>query len=225
MLKVWSGSENKMASSAKPRGRVVRLLRTIHAWTGIFIFPWIIIIGATGFYLNHGQTILSLIEGPKYLESRFDDWPVTQSVTQASARVVALGVWPGETIEKFTEKDYHNRPSFEFKKASGRIIVTQPTGHYFVKTRYTRRTYAPDGELLHSKIYWGSIFKGLHRAGWLGGGLGTWLADITSLAMVIFGMTGVVLWWAPRSRRILRAVAGLMRRLPSASVDLPSVPR
>jgi uncharacterized iron-regulated membrane protein len=79
--------------------------------------------------------------------------------------------------------------------------------------------------LLHSKIYWGAIFKGLHRAGWLGGGLGTWLADITSLAMVIFGMSGVVLGWAPRSRRISRAVAGLMRRRPSASVDLPSVPR
>jgi hypothetical protein len=214
-----------MASTAKPRGRVLRLLRTIHAWTGIFIFPWVIIIGATGFYLNHGKMILSVIEGPKYVESRFDDWPVTDPVTQDTARAVAMTVWPDEPIGEATEKDYHDRPSFEFKKDSGRIIVTQPTGHYFVKTRYTRRTYAPDGALLHSKIYWGAIFKGLHRAGWLGGGLGTWLADITSLAMVIFGMSGVVLWWAPRSRRISRAVAGLMRRRPSASVDLPSVPR
>ncbi len=38
--------------------------------------------------------------------------------------------------------------------------------------------------------------------------LGTWLADLTSLAMVVFGMTGVVVWWAPRSRRWLRAIRG-----------------
>jgi uncharacterized iron-regulated membrane protein len=214
-----------MANTAKPRGRVTRLLRTIHAWMGIFIFPWVIIIGATGFYLNHGKTILSVIEGPKYTESRFDEWPVTDPVTRETARAVAQGVWPGEVIEKVTEKPYHDRPSFEFRKASGRIIVTQPTGHYFVKTRYTRRTYAPDGELLHSKTYWGVIFKTLHRAGWLGGSLGTWLADITSLAMVIFGGTGVVLWWVPRSRRFLRAASGLTRRRSSASTDQPSTPR
>ena len=172
------------------------------------VAAWVIIIGATGFYLNHGKMILSVIDGPKYIESRFDDWPVTQPVTRETARAVAQGVWPGESIEKVTEKDYHDRPSFEFKKASGRIIVTQPTGHYFVKTNYTRRTFAPNGELLHAKTYWGAIFKGLHRAGWLGGSLGTWLADITSLAMVIFGMTGVILWWKPRSRQIFRVVTG-----------------
>lgn len=197
-----------MAGSVRPRGRVVRLLRTVHGWIGIFVFPWIIVIGATGFYLNHPQTILSVLEGPKYAESRFDEWPVTEPVTEASARAVALGVWPDEPIEKVAQKDYHDRPSFEFRKDSGRIIVTRPTGHYFVKTRYSRRTYAPDGALLHSKTYWGAIFKGLHRAGWLGRSLGTWLADLTSLAMVVFGMTGVVVWWAPRSRRWLRAIRG-----------------
>jgi len=197
-----------MAGSVKPRGRVVRLLRAIHGWIGIFIFPWIIIIGATGLYLNHAKPILAVLEGPKYEERRFDEWPVSEPVTLETARVVALGVWPGERITKVTEKTYHNRPSFEFRKASGRVIVTRPTGHYFVKTRYIRRTYAPDGELLHAKTYWGAVFKGLHRAGWLGGGLGTWLADITSLAMVVFGASGTVLFLAPRSKRWLRAVGG-----------------
>ena len=152
---------------------MLRLLRSSHGWIGIFIFPWIVIIGATGFYLNHAQMILSVLEGPKYAESRFDEWPVTEPLTREAARALAMTVWPGEPIGKVTEKDYHDRPSFDFKKPSGHIIVTRPTGHYFVKTRYTRRTFAADGELLHSKTYWGAIFKGLHRAGWFGGALGT----------------------------------------------------
>jgi hypothetical protein len=196
-----------MADTVKPRGRVLRLFRTILGWIGIFVFPWVIVIGATGFYLNHAQAVLAVLEGPKYDESRFDEWPGTEPVTSEMAHAIAMTIWPGEIIEKVIETDYHGRPSFEFRKASGRIVVTRPTGHYFVKTDYTRRTYAPDGALLHSKTYWGAIFKGVHRAGWLGRGLGTWLADLTSLAMVLFGMTGVVLWWVPRSRRLLRAVS------------------
>lgn len=197
-----------MAGKARSRGRILRLFRTVHGWLGIFIFPWVIVIGATGFYLNHSKAILSVLEPPKYDEGRFDERPVTEPATMETGRVVALSVWPDEAIAEATEKVYHDRPSFQFKKASGRIIVTQPTGHYFVKTNYTRRTYAPDGELLHSKTYWGAIFKGLHRAGWLGRSLGTWLADLTSLAMVVFGCTGAILWWAPRSRRVLRSMAG-----------------
>lgn len=197
-----------MARNAKSKGRVLRLFRTIHGWLGIFIFPWVIVIGATGFYLNHPKAILPALAAPEYDETRFDEWPVATPVSRETARTVALSVWPDEAIAEVTETVYHGRPSFEFKKVSGRVIVTRPTGHYFVKTNYTRRTYAPDGELLHSKIYWGAVFKGLHRAGWLGRSLGTWLADLTSLAMVIFGCTGVIVWWVPRSRRILRSIAG-----------------
>jgi len=196
-----------MAKAAKSKGQIFRLFRTVHGWLGIFIFPWVIVIGATGFYLNHARAILPAIEGPNYDESRFDEWPVTTPVTLDTARMVAQSVWPEEEIAKVSEKTYHHRHSFEFKKASGQIIVTQPTGHYFVKTYFTRRTYAPDGTLLHSKVYWGSVFKKLHRAGWLGRSLGTWLADLTSLAMVVFGCSGIILWWVPRSRRILRSVA------------------
>jgi uncharacterized iron-regulated membrane protein len=116
-----------------------------------------------------------------------------------------MTIWPDEPVQKVAETVYHDRPSFEVTMLSGKVIVTRPTGHYFVKTANTRRTYAPDGELLHSKIYWGAMFKRLHRDGWLGGGLGTWLADITSISMVVFGLTGAFLWWLPRSRRVWRA--------------------
>lgn len=198
-----------MAGPAQHRGRVLRLLRTLHAWLGIFIFPWVIVIGATGFYLNHARAILPALQGQTYDESRFGDWPGAAPVGAAAARRIAEGEWPGEPITKVTEITYHGRPSFKFRKWSGLVIVSRPTGHYFVKTAFHRRTYAPDGTLLHSKFYWSSFFKRLHERGWFDSSLGTWLADLTSLAMVLFGISGVVLWWMPRSRRILRAAARL----------------
>jgi hypothetical protein len=195
-----------MAINFAAKGQTLRLLRTVHTWLGAFIFPWIVIIGATGFYLNHARPILSVLEGAAYAESRFDEWQGAQPVSQDTARAVAMTIWPDEPVQKVAETVYHDRPSFEVTMLSGKVIVTRPTGHYFVKTANTRRTYSPDGELLHSKIYWGAMFKRLHRDGWLGGGLGTWLADITSISMVVFGLTGAFLWWLPRSRRVWRAV-------------------
>jgi len=186
------------------KARFLKILRVFHSWLGIFVLPWIIIIGATGFYLNHGRAISPLLEAEKYDESLFDLWPPEQPVTREIAEQTALAIWPDEEITRVEFKPYHDRPSFQFYKESGRIIVTQPTGHYFIKTRFTRKTFAPDGTKLHSKIYWGSLFKTLHVRGWTSAKLGTWLADITSFAMVLFGITGIIMWWMPRSKRYLR---------------------
>lgn len=188
----------------KTGGAALRTLRTVHSWMGFFIFPWIIIIGATGFYLNHWQPILRFVQKAEYDETQFDLWPDDAVVTFESAARIAEKYWPDEATVFVTDYNYHGRPAIMVKKEPGKIIVTKPTGHYFVKTDLTRKTYAPDGELLHSKIYWGSIFKTLHTDGWLGQRLGTWPADITSLAMVVFGFSGIFLWWGPRYRKILR---------------------
>jgi hypothetical protein len=184
--------------------QVLRSLRFVHAWLGIIVVPWIIIIGATGLYLNHSRAIFALIDVAPYDEASFADWPGAAPVSEAQALVVARGVWPDEPVKSTKNGKYHKMPAYIFQKQSGRIIVTQATGHYFVKTWRTRTTFAPDGQQLHRRIYWGSIFKQLHTDGWSGGGLGTWLADITSVAMVVFGLSGIFLWWMPRARRIAR---------------------
>lgn len=190
------------------RGQVLRVLRMVHSWLGILVLPWIVAIGATGFYLNHERAILPLLASAQYDESQFDQWPGAGQASRESALAVAAKLWPGETPAEVLERDYHGRPSFEVVLRSGRVIVSRPTGHYFVKTGFTRRTYAPDGTLLHTRIYWGAAFKRLHVTGWLGRGPGTWLADLTSLAMVVFGATGVVLFLMPRLGRMRRALGG-----------------
>jgi len=188
------------------KARILKTLRTLHAWLGILILPWIFMIGLTGFYMNHAKAVLRVMEPAGYDEAQFDLWPNAQDLTVSDAMKIALSVWPDNAIPLPLHDDYHDRPSFTFKMASGTVIVTRATGHYFVKTNFRRKTYAPDGSLLHSKIYWGSVFKILHARGWLNNSVGTWLADITSIALLLFAASGIFLWWMPRAKKIKRTL-------------------
>ncbi len=188
------------------RAKTLKLLRTSHAWLAIFVFPWILMIGLTGFYLNHSKAVLGLIEPAAYDESLFNEWPNRIEATRESALALAESIWPGEEVTKFASKAYHKRPSYIMDLPSGQVIVSRPTGHYFVKHGFMRETYAPDGTMLHSKRYWGSMFKRLHTRGWLSSRFGTWLADITSLSLVVFAISGMFLWWMPRAKKIGRAL-------------------
>ncbi len=188
------------------RAKTLKVLRASHAWLAIFVLPWVLMIGRTGFYLNHAKAILKLIEPTSYDELLFADWPNSVEVTRVSALDLAETIWLGEEVSKFASKAYHKRPSYIMDLPSGRVIVSRATGHYFVKYGFTRETYTPDGTLLHSKMYWGSIFKTLHTRGWLSSRFGTWIADITSFSLVFFSLTGMFLWWIPRVKKVGRLV-------------------
>ena len=188
------------------RAKTLKFLRISHAWVAIIVLPWILMIGLTGFYLNHSRAISKLIEPTGYDESLFADWPDSVEATRDSALALAETIWPGEEVTKFVSKAYHKRPSYIMDLPSGQVIVSRATEHYFVKYGFTRETYAPDGTLLHSKMYWGSIFKTLHTRGWLSSRFGTWIADITSFSLVFFSLTGMFLWWMPRAKKIGRMV-------------------
>ena len=183
----------------------MRGLRTFHGWLGIFVVPWVLIMGLTGIYMNHSKMVLSLFKQKEFAESQFNGLRPPAPITQDYARIFAESIWPERPIKKIWKKDYHGWPSFFVRKNKGLIILSIPTGHYYVKTRYTRRTFSPDGELVHEKLYWGRVFKDLHETGWLGGGLGTLLADIVSIAMIMFGVTGPMMWTIPRVRRLFRS--------------------
>lgn len=182
--------------------RFLRLCRTIHSWMGVILLPWVIVIGATGFYLNHRDMVLSWIGQVEFSEQAFDAQKLQAQKTLDDARRLGETIWPAQPIKRIFREDYHGRESFHVRKNSGTIILSIPTGHYYVKTVTSRKTYSPDGQLLHFKRYWGRVFKQLHETGWLGGGMGTWLADIVGLCMILFGSTGLILWATPRLRRL-----------------------
>ena len=194
------------------KARILKLFRVTHSWLGFLVFPWIFVIGLTGFYLNHEKVVNSWLATASYDEAQFADWPNASPVLLPTAREFALTIWPDEALLKTQEDSYHGFNSFIFRFDSGRVIVTQDTGHYYIKTSLTRTTFAPDGSELHHKIYWSSVFKWLHVRGWLNNSFGTWLADIVSVSMAVFALSGAYLFWAPRGRRWSRRLRKLARK-------------
>lgn len=183
----------------------LRIVRTAHGWLGIIVLPWVLSMGFTGLYMNHSGLVLAIFQQAEFSEDLLEELRPPSPVTRDSARILAASIWPKEPIQKIWREDYHGRPSFFAETAKGWLIQSIPTGHHYVKTRYTRRTFTAKEGLVHSKIYWGSIFEDLHETGWLGGGLGTWLADLFSVALILFGLTGSLMWSMPRIRRLLLA--------------------
>ncbi len=190
------------------KARILKFFRTSHAWLGLFIFPWVLVIGLTGIYLNHKSLVLDWLDSSRYDESRFAEWPVLD-MEVGDALPIAQSIWPDEDITGVKGDVYHDMDSFVFTKDSGKIIITRATGHYFVKSNLSRQLYAPDGTLLDRKIYWKSVFKWLHARGWLNSTPGTWLADLTGVAMVIFSISGLFIFFMPRTKKIVRAVKRL----------------
>ncbi|OAN70481.1 hypothetical protein A8B83_13395 [Rhodobacteraceae bacterium EhC02] len=184
----------------------LKFLRKLHSWLGIIALPWVILFGVTGFYLNHPDVIRSILPLTSYEDvgSRFEVLP--KPLTMEEAERIAQAYWPESQMKSVSKSVYHGHEAINFEREAGQIIVAVDTGHYYVKSRLKNLQFSPDGDLVGRKIYWNYVFGVFHRTGWLGWSLGTILADITSLALITFGISGMVLWYLPKHK-------GLKRRL------------
>ncbi len=175
------------------------------------MLPWVVAIGLTGFYLNHPDPILNMLEGEETDDANF---PLIGNAKIVDADYVvnfAKKMWPGDEIGSLTEEIYHGQPSLVAKTQARELIAEKPSGYVFEKIGYWRNLYDPEGQLIQSKIYWGRAFKDFHVRGWLGKTFGTVMADLTSLCLVVFGLSGMYIFFFPR---VKRAAARLKR--PSA---------
>jgi hypothetical protein len=180
----------------------MRLLKTLHGWLGVIVLPWVLIIGLTGLFLNHERLVMGVLEGDSYDEAQFDAWPNAAPLSPQDAKALARRLYPDLTLTVADDTAYHGREAAIFDLGDTQVIVALTTGHYWVKTDFGRVTHAPDGTVLETKVYWEGIFKRLHERGWLSNRFGSWLADITATAMVLFGLSGIVLFLMPRARRV-----------------------
>lgn len=177
---------------------IERLLRTLHAWLGVLILPWIVLAGLTGLYMNHERLVLSIF--PEGDVSAVQFVSEGQVQTEASARDLAEGLFG--SLGPARTKRFEGRQAYAFAGPdAGEVLVDRQTGHLWFASRYAVTLYSPKGEKLAQDLRLGRILSSLHGRGWVGRSLGTWPADITAAALMLFGLSGLVLFFAPRLRR------------------------
>ena len=191
--------------------RLFRSTRVIHGWLGFLVMPWIVIYGLSGLYFHHSDVVLTMLPSSEYDESTLSENRLSQPLSAEDAYSIAVGIWPDSPIDEANNTSYHGFRVYEFVKPEGRVIVAADTGHYYTKSRFLRTTYAPDGKVLHKKIYWGSAFATFHELGWLSPRFGTLFADFTALALITFGLSGMFMWLFPRYKRLRKRLVGSQR--------------
>ena len=202
------------------RLNVERRLRTIHSWLGVAILPWIVLAGLTGFYLNHPKAVSFLTSTagaptPEVSVPAGSAMPVEDAL-DAMGRGLAL--YPEETVSfKKTDK-FNGRDVYVVEVGPRDLYVDSETGFIWDRGRYETVYVSPEGDRLDRNLRWSRILRSLHERGWVGTALGRWLADITAISLMVFGLSGIYLFVAPRLRRRRNRRARLKAQAASAAV-------
>lgn len=177
-----------------------RILRTLHGWLGVLVLPWIILAGLTGLFENHGDLFLRVLPQSLFTSDMVQSLPanpVDAAGVQALATRLQIEGAGGPAPAKILA-----RPGFKVIGEAVSLEVDAATGAYWLEGPVQSTLYAADGQKIASRVRWAKLMIGWHRAGWLGNSLGTWPADITAAAMMVFGGSGIFLFFAPRLRRL-----------------------
>ncbi|MBI1172087.1 hypothetical protein GC209_11860 [bacterium] len=181
-----------------------RFLKTVHGWLGVLILPWIVMAGLTGFYQNHGDLVEAVLPfaapSTDEIVALFQSQPVAQ-VDPAEAAKLAARLLP-DLAAAVAPVGFLGRATYQARSPQGRILrIDAATGAYALQGDFVTTYHRHDGSLLVRVVNWGKLFVLLHRAGWAGDRFGTWPADLTALALVVFGSSGLYLFLTPRLRR------------------------
>lgn len=177
-----------------------RLLRTLHGWLGLLVLPWIILAGLTGLFENHGQLFLRMLPQSVFTAEMLQGLP-PKPVDALAVQTLALRLGLPQSQPPVATRVL-SRPGFKVSAGTTTLVVDGATGAYWLEVPYVSTLYTADGAKIASRIRWARVMVSWHRAGWLGTGLGTWPADITAAAMMVFGVSGIYLFLAPRLRRM-----------------------
>ncbi len=178
---------------------IERFLRSLHSWLGALILPWVVIAGFTGIYMNHRSMVVDLLPKGGYDLTVLDQ--AASLPFEDDAIAVLAQNWGKMDLSNPGTSRLHGRPVLQFDTGSETALVDVQTGYYWIKTRYQERFFDPNGRRIGRIVHWSKLLQQLHKSGWLGGALGSWPADICAAALVVFGLSGMYLFIAPRVRR------------------------
>jgi hypothetical protein len=179
---------------------MTRALKTLHGWLGLIILPWVVLAGFTGLFHNHGFQVLKLLPDQRLTAALVAPLP-PHPVTADEVTALAQNLLPAPVLP-VSEGLSLSRPAFLVIGNGTTLRVDQATGAYVVIGPYASTLYAQGGGRIATQVQRPKLLNRLHSAGWASDRFGTWPADITATALMIFGLSGLWLFLTPRLRRL-----------------------
>jgi len=180
----------------------VGLSRFLHRMLGIIVLPWILLMGVSGFYLNHPDLIDAYLPNQGAPLTLLDQSANRRAANLTAGRAIALRVFGTSGFKLSNNQAYRERAVWRFTGSDGRqVMVDKSSGFFWIDSGGTVVTYDPDGTEVGRKVDYQVKVRQWHALGWISPRFGSWLADITAISMVLFGLTGIFLLLGGRRGR------------------------
>lgn len=201
---------------ARPRN-LERNLKKLHHFLGLAVLPWLIVLGLGALLLNHAPVLRSLLPYTKPADlAVLDNWPDAQPVSANAAGAIARRTWPWAVHDITRKGFFRDLPVFRIASDAGEVIVLRDTGFYWVQTRFWRVFHDTAGRELSRTLRFGVGAGHSHAGGLAKAQVFEILADLVSVMLVAFGVSGLALVLVPRRRRRHSHKARIIPSFPSS---------
>lgn len=180
----------------RPKNRLFIKFRRWHAWGGMLLSFFILVVAVTGILLNHKDIFLhrGASAGPTGALTTAADL-ASLPVGFDRALELARGHYGHVALDKLELKDEQGRLVYKVSRGHGEEIrIDARTGEVFSKYG---ASLAPDGR---SALHWPKIVTDMHT-GKILGLAGKLMVDLTSVVIIALTLTGVYLWAVPLLRK------------------------
>lgn len=178
-------------------------IRALHKWMGLILFPWVIIYGLTGLYMNHGKWVLSLFPADRITEEIAAESPGLRPDEEAAKAWLRTQPFAPDS-RSLKQGSYHGQPAwFIALRGDTQVVAFKNSAQYVIREPYRRTLYGADGKPIDTRYHWGRILNDFHKRGFVASPFGSFLADVFSFILIGFGLTGLMVWGLPRLNRLV----------------------
>lgn len=182
--------------------RVDRWMRWLHLYTGLFLFPWMLVYCASAFCLNHGPRMTELlgVTPPKWEIVREADVPADKSLSgdtaaQARALLEYLGLEGAHNIQgevnagQMTVFRISGTGNYRitWKRDEGKVVVEKQQPFSWYRLMHFLHFRCGYGQPYAAYILWAVI------------------VDAVAISTAVWCVTGIYIW-ARRPRRLLGTI-------------------
>jgi hypothetical protein len=182
-------------TQSKSKNWLLIKFREWHTWLGVAVSLVVVVVAATGIYLNHKDLFRpAKPKGERHEAKKSPPVGLLQTSTRQAnlpltfddALQLVQNAWGEKTVERIELKEHQGEIVYLVKAADGAEVLID------LQSRELKAKTAPND--------WGKILKDLHT-GKIGGLFGKLLVDGTSLVLIVLTGTGIYLWLTPLLRK------------------------